>query len=117
MVIYFEALGLAIQRGRGLEPPDASDAGNPAVLTDQAWARLFGRDPAALGRALDLNGRAFTIVGVLAPAFTGLGDLPRDVLAAEAAHPLDEDDEEGRAPVRSRKGGSAGVMAKRKARR
>ena len=76
---YFEALGPAMRLGRGLGRIDADSIGNPAVITDQAWARLYDRDPAAVGRAIDLNGRPFTIVGVLGPAFTGLGDQPRDV--------------------------------------
>ena len=63
----------------GLGSADAGGDGNPAVLSDQAWSRLFDRDPSALGRAIDLNGRAFTIVGVVGPSFTGLGDMPRDV--------------------------------------
>ena len=76
---YFEALGPPMQAGRGLVRDDANGGAGAAVLSDPAWARLFGRDPAALGRTLDLNGRPYIIVGVLAPAFVGLGDFPRDV--------------------------------------
>jgi predicted permease len=82
---YFEALGPAVHLGRGLGSIDANGIGNPAVLSHQAWTRLFDRDPSALGRQIDLNGRAFTIVGVLGPQFTGLGDSPRDVFVAVAA--------------------------------
>jgi predicted permease len=78
-VNYFDALGPAMSLGRGLGSIDANGTGNPAVLSHQTWTRLFDRDPSAVGREIDLNGRAFTIVGVLAPAFTGLGDSPRDV--------------------------------------
>lgn len=76
---YFDALGPAMQVGRGLGAIDANAADHAAVLTDQAWTRLFDREPSALGRDIELNGRHFTIVGVLAPAFTGLGEFPRDV--------------------------------------
>ena len=76
---YFEALGPSIALGRSLGRIDTNGIGDPAVLTHQAWTRLFDRDPSAVGRTIELNGRAFTIVGVLAPAFTGLGDSPRDV--------------------------------------
>jgi putative ABC transport system permease protein len=76
---YFDALGPVMYRGRGLSSIDATGNGNPAVLSHQAWTRLFDRDPSAVGRDIELNGRAFTIVGVLAPPFTGLGDSPRDV--------------------------------------
>jgi putative ABC transport system permease protein len=80
---YFDALGPAILTGRGIGSIDL--AGDAAVLTNEAWARLFDRDPAILGRTLDLNGRTFTIVGVVGPQFTGLGDWPRDVFVPVTA--------------------------------
>jgi hypothetical protein len=40
------------------------------VLSHQAWMRLFAGDPGVLGRELDLDGRKFSIVGVLHQAFT-----------------------------------------------
>jgi hypothetical protein len=82
---YFEALGPAMAAGRGLGSIDANGVGNPAVLTHQAWTSLFDGDPAAVGREIDLNGQSFTIVGILAPAFTGLGDWPRDVFVPVTA--------------------------------
>jgi predicted permease len=42
-----------------------------AVISEGFWARRFERDPAALGRALEIGGRAYTIVGVVPEAFTG----------------------------------------------
>ena len=81
---YFEALGPAVRLGRGLGRIDAEGAGNPVVLSHQAWTRLFDGDPSAVGRDLELNGRRFTIVGVLGPAFTGLGDAPRDVFVPQS---------------------------------
>jgi putative ABC transport system permease protein len=82
---YFDALGPAMHLGRGLGPIDANSLGHAAVLSHQAWTRLFHGDPAAIGREIDINGRAFTIVGVLGPAFTGLGDLPRDVFIPQTS--------------------------------
>ena len=76
---YFAALAPRIAAGRALGGIDAGQAGEPVVLSDQAWARLYGRDPAAVGRLIDLNGRPFTIVGVVGPEFVGLGDSPRDL--------------------------------------
>jgi predicted permease len=74
---YFEALAPRVSRGRALA---AVDARAPvAVLSDQAWTRLFARDPGVLGKGIDLDGRPFTIIGVLRPEFTGLDDYPRDV--------------------------------------
>jgi len=77
---YFEALGARFVLGRPLSSGDADgSAGNAVVISYQAWTRLFGRDPAALGQALDLNGRPFVVVGVLGPEFAGLDEFPRDV--------------------------------------
>ena len=74
---YFDTLGPRMLLGRGLgEVDDGADA---AVLSHQAWTRLFARDRGVLGRRLDVNGRLFVIVGVVGPDFTGLGDMPRDV--------------------------------------
>ena len=74
---YFETLAPRLLFGRAL---GAVDARAPvAVLSHQAWTRLFAGDPAAVGRDLDLDGRTFTIIGVLRPEFTGLDDYPKDV--------------------------------------
>ena len=56
---YFAALAPRVALGRGLVPDDARAPGAEpvAVLTDRSWTRLFGRDPAVLGREIDANGR------------------------------------------------------------
>ena len=76
---YFDVLAPAFELGRGLGPADAHGAAETIVLSHQAWGRLFHGDPGALGRTLDLNGRPFTIVGILKPGFGGIGDSPRDL--------------------------------------
>jgi predicted permease len=83
---YFETLGVRFALGRPLASGDSAAAGNTVVISHQAWTRLFGRDPAVLGRELDLNGHAFVIVGVLAPEFAGLDDFPRDVWVSLTAY-------------------------------
>jgi predicted permease len=76
---YFESLAPAVLLGRSIGQVDAGGtSGNPLVLSDQGWARLFSRDPHAIGREVDLNGQAFVVIGVLRPEFSGLGDSPRD---------------------------------------
>jgi predicted permease len=74
---YFDALAPDLAAGRGLAAIDA--AADSAVLSHQAWVRLFDSDPQAIGRTLDVNGRPFVIVGIVGPLFVGLGDVPRDV--------------------------------------
>jgi predicted permease len=85
---YFEALGPGITLGRGLVGSDARAPGSEpvAVLADQAWARLFGRDPAIVGREIAMNGQRLVIVGVVAPEFTGMDESPRDAWVPITMH-------------------------------
>lgn len=59
---FLDVLGVQPSIGRGL----ISGGRDTAVLTDTAWTRLFNRDPAALGRTILVDSRAFTIVGITA---------------------------------------------------
>lgn len=40
------------------------------IITDGLWRELLGTDPAVVGRTLRVNGREFTIVGILPPDFS-----------------------------------------------
>ena len=73
---YFEALGPKLSLGRAPGPVDADGAHEVAVLSDQAWTRLFSRDPSAVGRTVDVNGRPFVVIGIVGPAFAGLSNPP-----------------------------------------
>lgn len=70
---YFDALQVAPYRGRLLNAnDDRSDAAAPvAVATYAAWRRYFHGDDAVIGKAVMINGRGFTLVGVAAPEFHG----------------------------------------------
>jgi predicted permease len=48
---------------------DATHAGHTAVLTDDYWRREFNADPDVLGRTLTLDGRVYTIGGVMPRGF------------------------------------------------
>src|SRR5579859_406970 len=63
---FFSVLGVRARLGRTFTPQD-DQAGHDAValLSAAAWWRYFGGDPEVVGRALDLNGTSFTVVGVL----------------------------------------------------
>ncbi len=74
---YFDALGPRLLLGRALGGVDARAP--VAVLSHEVWNRLFAADPAILGRDIDLDGRKFTVVGVLRREFTGIDDYPRDL--------------------------------------
>ena len=76
---YFDALAPAVFMGRTWRQDEGAAGSEAVVLSYQAWTRLFARDPAVVGRDVDINGRPFPVIGVLRPEFTGLGDTPRDL--------------------------------------
>jgi putative ABC transport system permease protein len=45
------------------------------VLSEPLWRRRFGADPQAIGRSIQLNGEAFTVIGVMPAAFAFPGPL------------------------------------------
>ena len=81
---YFEMLAPQMLLGRPLGAMDAH--AYAVVLGHQAWTRIFAADPAALGREIELDGRRFTVVGILGPQFTGLDDYPLDVWAPRSTY-------------------------------
>jgi predicted permease len=64
---FFRALGARPAAGRLFEPgEDERGRGEQLVLLSHAfWTRRFGKDTAAVGRTLTLDGRPHSIVGVL----------------------------------------------------
>ena len=64
---FFRVLRTKPAMGRLFEDPDMNRGSNNVVLiSDSYWRRALRSDPAAVGRALTLDGRAFIIAGVLA---------------------------------------------------
>ncbi len=64
----FQVLGLQPARGRLLTDRDQRlDQPAVAVISDQLWQRRFGADPAAVGRAVRMDGAPVVIAGVLPP--------------------------------------------------
>jgi putative ABC transport system permease protein len=67
---FFELLGVSPILGRTFgvnENQPGQDA--VAVLSHGAWQRLFGADPAVLGRSIVLHGRPREVVGVMPSGF------------------------------------------------
>ncbi len=61
-------LGLAPMLGRTFTAAEDQPGAAPvAVLSAATWQGKFGRDPDILGREIVLNGRAYTVVGVMPP--------------------------------------------------
>jgi predicted permease len=65
---YFPLLGVNPMVGRSFT---AEDAGEVALLGYGLWQRRYGGDPQAVGKTIELDKQAFTIVGVLPPGFRG----------------------------------------------
>ena len=78
---YFDTLGGRVIAGRPLAEFDAAIPGadSVAVLSYEAWTRLFDRNPDAVGSTVRLNDQPFTIVGVMNEEFVGLNDTPPDL--------------------------------------
>jgi len=69
----------------GDERPDAEPA---VVLGHRLWRQLFDADPGAVGRVVQLNGRPFTVVGVVERGFQGLGFASEYFVPIAQAHRL-----------------------------
>jgi putative ABC transport system permease protein len=71
---FFQVVGVNAVLGRTLTPADDRRlAGNPVmVLSYRGWNRVFGRDPAILGRQLLVNGAPYEVIGVMPQGFRGL---------------------------------------------
>lgn len=66
----FEVLGVQPLLGRSFLPQEGEAGGEPVVVLGHGlWQRRFGGDPGVLGRSLQLNGTAFTVVGVMPAGF------------------------------------------------
>jgi predicted permease len=67
---FFGVLGVRPVRGREMRrADDLPGAERVAWVTGEAWKRLFGADPAVVGRTFALDGRNVTVAGILPPGF------------------------------------------------
>jgi predicted permease len=75
---YFQMLGAMPLQGRLIEPSDDVPAAPPVVMmSGNLWQNEFHSDPRVLGAVVHLNGVPFTIVGITAPGYKGMGpDVP-----------------------------------------
>jgi putative ABC transport system permease protein len=67
---YFRLLGARAAIGRELTAGDAQDgAARSVILSDGLWRRRFGGDRSIVGRAIRLDEKPFTVVGIMAADF------------------------------------------------
>ena len=63
---FFDVLGVTPILGRTFRPDDDRAGAEPVlVLSHEYWKRSFGGDSGVIGRALRMNDRAHTVIGVL----------------------------------------------------
>jgi predicted permease len=73
---YYVALGVQALLGRTLVDGDDQVGASPvAVLSHRYWQNHFGSDAAVIGKQINLNKVAFTVIGVTPPGFEGTGQV------------------------------------------
>jgi macrolide transport system ATP-binding/permease protein len=70
---FFTTLGARVSLGRALDSSDDKpEAPGVVMLSHAYWQRRFAGDPSIVGKSILIENRPFTVVGVVAPGFTGI---------------------------------------------
>src|SRR5580692_7506745 len=71
---YFRVLGVGTALGRTIAPDDDAvpDSRPVVVLSYSFWRSYFDGDRSIVGRTIDLNSHAMTVIGVAQPGFDGV---------------------------------------------
>ncbi|HEV2667924.1 MAG TPA: ABC transporter permease [Blastocatellia bacterium] len=73
---YYAGLGVQAMIGRTITDEDDKPSASPvAVLSYRYWQRRFSSDPGIVGKQINLNSIAFTVIGVTPPGFDGTGQV------------------------------------------
>ena len=80
---YFSVLGRAPALGREFSAGECAtwDGAPVAILSDAFWNSRFHADPHVVGSIIQLNRRAFTVIGVAPKGFEGTSILPAAIWA------------------------------------
>jgi predicted permease len=72
---YFLEIGATPVAGRLLDPADDGPGAPPIVaIGEDLWRSALGADAAAVGRLLRVNGRPFTVIGIVPRTFVGVNE-------------------------------------------
>jgi hypothetical protein len=76
---FFSTLGAEPLLGRTFTAADTTHpGGNPVVVISHPyWQQELAADPSVIGRAITVNGTAFTMIGVMRPEFYGVDSSRR----------------------------------------
>jgi len=66
---FFDVFGVVPIAGRTFQRADEGPRPSAIVLGEAFWRRRFGGDPSVVGRELRLDGRSFTVVGIVPASF------------------------------------------------
>uniref|UniRef100_Q01S52 Permease n=1 Tax=Solibacter usitatus (strain Ellin6076) TaxID=234267 RepID=Q01S52_SOLUE len=66
---FFSLLDVAPIAGRTFRAEDAADNPDSVVISERLWRSRFHADPALVGRSIALDGKPFTLLGVVPAAF------------------------------------------------
>jgi putative ABC transport system permease protein len=65
---YFQTIGIDAEVGRTFLPEEEQPGKHHvALISHSLWQQRFGADPNIAGRAVELNGETYTVIGVIPP--------------------------------------------------
>jgi predicted permease len=73
---FFSVLGVEAALGRAFLPAaDLSSEESGVVISHALWQRLFGADPAVVGKPIQIDGKSIMLLGIAPRGFRGLDRL------------------------------------------
>ncbi|MFL6279305.1 MAG: ADOP family duplicated permease, partial [Vicinamibacterales bacterium] len=87
----FPLLGIQPALGRGFRPDDEQPGTHVVVLSHSLWANRFGANHDIVGKAIQMNGVPFTVIGIAPEGFR----FPMDIPAVQLWVTLSDEDTSG----------------------